>query len=131
MHVVRLDHATINTSDLAATLEFYEHFLGMRPGARPDFGIDGAWLYAEGGDYPILHIIVRDRPREGGMFDHVAFRSAGLDDYLAKVKASGAWYTASPVKDTALVQVLQHDPNNVLIEVNFENEPIDPSDITP
>jgi len=130
-HVVHLDHVTINTSDLDATLEFYAHFLGLRPGPRPDFAVGGAWLYADGGDDPILHVIVRDRPAGGGRFDHVAFRSVGLADYLAKVKASGAWYKATPIRETTLVQVQHHDPNQVLIEVNFDGEPIDPAEITP
>lgn len=124
MHIIRLDHVTINTSDLHASLAFYEHFLGMKPGFRPTLSIGAAWLYAEGGDYPILHIIEKEREAGESKFDHVAFRSVGLDAYLAKVKATGEWYNAMPIPETALVQVQHHDPNRVLIEVNFENEPI-------
>jgi catechol 2,3-dioxygenase-like lactoylglutathione lyase family enzyme len=130
VHINRLDHVTINTTDLDATLAFYEHFLGLRPGWRPSFEIGGAWLYADGGDYPILHVITRARPFSGGMFDHVAFRSVGLDGYIAKVKASGTWYRASPVPETSLVQVLHYDPNQILIEVNFDGEPLAASEVT-
>ncbi|HEV2363542.1 MAG TPA: VOC family protein [Caulobacteraceae bacterium] len=125
MHVVRLDHATINTSDLAASLKFYERYLGMKPGWRPAFDIGGAWLYAEGGDYPILHLIERQRPFEGGNFDHVAFRGSNLKAYLAKLNAAGEPFEAQPVPGTRLVQVHHRDPNGVLIEVNFEDEPLE------
>lgn len=129
MSLLRLDHATINTVDLDASVEFYAKFLGLQPGWRPDFTTPGAWLYPEGGDYPILHLIARERNPEGGNYDHVAFRAENLPAYLAKVKASGTTYTAMPVKGTSLVQVQHRDPNNALIEVTFEGEEIDPAEI--
>jgi catechol 2,3-dioxygenase-like lactoylglutathione lyase family enzyme len=129
MHVVRLDHATIDTADLQATIDFYEHFLALRPGWRPEFDVGGAWLYPEGGDYAILHVIETDHSTTGGMFDHVAFRSVGLSDYLEKLKAAGAWYLAMPVPETSLVQVHHRDPNGVKIEVNFDGELLDPAEV--
>lgn len=129
MHIVRLDHATINTTDLAASIEFYRHFLGLKPGWRPNFKSNGAWLYPEGGDYPILHLVERERPAEGGKFDHIAFRHAGVDAYLEKVKAAGAEYIAVPVDGTNMIQIQHRDPNQVLIEVNFIDEHIAPSEI--
>ncbi len=122
MHVIRLDHATINTTGLAASLKFYERYLGLKPGWRPPFDVGGAWLYPEGGDYPILHLIERERLAEGGNFDHIAFRGSDLSAYLAKLNAAGDEYAAMPVPGTRLVQVHHRDPNGVLIEVNFENE---------
>jgi catechol 2,3-dioxygenase-like lactoylglutathione lyase family enzyme len=124
MHVVRLDHVTINTADLEATLAFYELFLGLRPGPRPEFSVGGAWLYPEGGDYAILHVIAQDRPPENGTFDHFAFRCVGLDGYLSKVKASGEWYKANPIAGTSFVQIHHYDPNRVMIEATFEGEPL-------
>ena len=131
MHILRLDHATINTSDLKGSLAFYEHFLRMKPGFRPNFSVGGAWLYAEGGDYPILHLIGIKESSRGGMFDHIAFRGKGLSAYLAKVKASGDWYRATPVPETDLVQIQHKDPNGVMIEVNFENETLAAADVVP
>jgi catechol 2,3-dioxygenase-like lactoylglutathione lyase family enzyme len=132
MHISRLDHATINTADLEASIAWYERYLELKPGYRPDFGIGGAWLYPQDQSYPILHLISRPdfKPRSG-MFDHVAFRSKDLNGYLAKVKASGDWYTVTPVMGTNLVQVQHFDPNEVLIEVNFADEPLDPAELRP
>jgi catechol 2,3-dioxygenase-like lactoylglutathione lyase family enzyme len=129
MQVVRLDHATITTADLPASIAFYGHFLGLKPGWRPNFSRGGAWLYPEGGDYPIVHLIEKDGPADGGKFDHLAFRVTGLNAYLAKVKAAGAKYMAVPVDETNLVQIQHRDPNHVLIEATFEDEVIAPSDI--
>lgn len=130
MHIVRLDHATINTADLTASVAFYGYYLGLKPGWRPPFNMGGAWLYPEDGSYPILHLIaIENSVGRGGMFDHVAFRSMDLKGYLAKVKSSGDSYTASPVPGTQLVQVQHYDPSQVLIEVNFENEPLDPTEL--
>jgi catechol 2,3-dioxygenase-like lactoylglutathione lyase family enzyme len=132
MHIVRLDHATINTADLDASVAFYGRYLGLKPGFRPDFGIGGAWLYPEDESYPIVHLITRAETKaSGGMFDHVAFRSKDLMSYLAKVKSSGDWYTVTPVLGTNLVQVQHFDPNHVLIEVNFADEPLDPAEMRP
>lgn len=120
---VRLDHATLNTNRLGETIAFYKHFLDLKPGWRPDLGIGGAWLYAEDGDYPILHLIEAAQAPSGGMVDHIAFRGVGLDQYLEKVKASGDWFLAVPVPETPLTQVHHLDPNGVKIEVTFE-EPL-------
>ena len=124
MQGVRLDHATINTANLAESVAFYGHFLGLRTDFRPDFGFGGAWLYAEDGDYPIVHLIEISSPTEGpGMFNHIAFRGHDLPAYLDKVRAENCWFEAVPVKETPLTQVHHFDPNGVRIEVVFE-EPL-------
>ena len=46
--VRRMDHFTIVTDDVEKTKEFYAH-LGLHPGDRPNFAVDGCWMYgAEG-----------------------------------------------------------------------------------
>ena len=52
----RMDHFTINTDRLEETKRFYAE-LGLLPGPRPNFAVDGLWLYSEG--KPILHVIER------------------------------------------------------------------------
>jgi catechol 2,3-dioxygenase-like lactoylglutathione lyase family enzyme len=128
MTAIRLDHATINTADLAASVAFYAEHMDFRRGWRPPFDVGGAWLYAKDGDYPILHLVEAEPGRDGGMFNHLAFRCSGLDVYLARVKAAGGWYTAMPVIETRLVQIQHRDPSGVLIEATFEDEPFDPAE---
>jgi catechol 2,3-dioxygenase-like lactoylglutathione lyase family enzyme len=129
MTALRLDHATINTADLAASLAFYERHLGFKPGWRPAVRRGRRLALPEGGDYPILHLIEAPARPEGGMFDHVALRCTGLAAYLERVKADGAWYRAVPVPETRLVQIHHRDPNGVLIEATFEDEPLDPGEL--
>ena len=129
MKGLRLDHATLNTVELETSLAFYHHFLNLTPGWRPDFGFDGAWLYPEDGDYAILHLIEGDAPAGSGRFNHIAFRGRDLGGYLAKVKASGAWFQAVPVPGTPYTQIHHFDPNGVKIEVLFE-EPLGAGEIS-
>ncbi len=124
MRGVRLDHATINTADVDGSVEFFGTYLGLRPGFRPDFGFPGAWLYAEDGDYPILHLIgIAEEHEAGGNFDHIAFRGVGIADYLAKLRANGQSFKVAAVVETPFSQVHHFDPNGVKIEVTFE-EPV-------
>jgi len=113
----------LNTDRLSETVAFYKHFLDLTPGWRPELGVQGAWLYAADGDYPILHLIEAPQAPEGGMFDHIAFRGVGLEEYIAKLRAAGDWFLARPVPGTPLTQVHHRDPNGVKIEVAFE-EPL-------
>lgn len=123
MKGVRLDHATIDTDDVEASVAYYGHFLGLRQGFRPAWSVAGAWLYAEDGDYPLLHLLNRPRVRGGGMFNHVAFRGENLPAYLDKLRAAKCWFEARPVDETPYTQVHQFDPNGVRIEVIFD-EPL-------
>lgn len=44
MQITGLFHIAIKTSNLAATVAFYEAFIGLHTVTRPDFGYPGAWL---------------------------------------------------------------------------------------
>ena len=129
MKGVRLDHATIDTDDVPASVAFYAHFLGLKPGWRPDWDVGGAWLYAHDGDYPILHLLERPRSEGKSMFNHVAFRGEDLKSYLAKLRSTSCWFEARPVDQTPYTQVHHFDPNDVRIEVLFE-EPLGAACVT-
>src|SRR3546814_8000314 len=69
MSPLRLDHVTLSSGRMDDTVAFYGEILRMRPGFRPPLEangvkVGGVWLYADGGDYPILHIIDR-KPEDG------------------------------------------------------------------
>ena len=121
MTVAALDHCTVLTDDLPATLAFYEEHLNLRPGARPPFNFPGAWLYADGGKgpHPILHIVA-GRKMAAGVIDHVAFAGRGLAAAVAKLKARGVAYELRRLPAYGTWQLFFHDPNGAKVEIDFD-----------
>ena len=54
MALERIDHYLLQTTDLAATRDWYVRALGMREGPHPDFKFPVVWLYL--GDKDVLHV---------------------------------------------------------------------------
>jgi hypothetical protein len=124
----RMDHFTVVTDRLVATVEFYV-MLGLVIGPRPDFGVGGAWLYV--GDHPVLHLVETDRmpePRRGAL-DHMAFFAEDFVAVAARLAAASLDYrvirTPRPV---SLWQMFMFDPNGVEVELDFAPEEIPPAD---
>jgi catechol 2,3-dioxygenase-like lactoylglutathione lyase family enzyme len=44
MPAVAMNHFTILTDDLDATVDFYTDLLGLQVGPRPPFNFPGAWM---------------------------------------------------------------------------------------
>jgi catechol 2,3-dioxygenase-like lactoylglutathione lyase family enzyme len=123
MHGLRLDHATIRTAKLQETVDFYGEYFGLAPGWRPPLGVGGVWLYAQGADYPQLHVIeTTEDIGRGGMIDHIAFRGTGLIDYVEKLRAAGRAFEAKRIPETAYTQVHVSDPNGIILEMTFEEQ---------
>jgi catechol 2,3-dioxygenase-like lactoylglutathione lyase family enzyme len=122
MPVTSMNHFTILTDDLPATLDFYAEFLNLRPGPRPPFTFPGAWLYAEGGNDPILHIVAgKDRSvLVKGVIDHMAFSGKDLPAAVAKLKAKGVSYELRRLPEYRTWQLFFLDPNNAKIEIDFD-----------
>jgi catechol 2,3-dioxygenase-like lactoylglutathione lyase family enzyme len=123
MHGLRLDHATIRTAKLQETIDFYGTFFGFAPGWRPTFPVGGVWLYAEGADYPQLHVIeTTEDIGRGGMIDHIAFRGTGLVKYVEKLRAAGRAFEAKRIPETPYTQVHVSDPNGIILEMTFQEQ---------
>src|SRR5258708_18659214 len=85
---IKLDHATLRTSDLEGTRNFLEAVLDLTPGYRPAFPFPGYWLYADG--EPIVHIIPGRGGRvdpSGETIDHLRFPLSGYDRHLDQLTA--------------------------------------------
>ena len=122
MAVSGMNHFNILTDDLEATLAFYAEFLGLRPGPRPPFAFPGAWLYAEGGSEPILHVVA-GRPRAElvkGVIDHMAFSGAGLGETVSRLAARGVAYDLRRLPAYGTWQLFFHDPNGAKVEIDFD-----------
>ena len=124
MTVTAMNHFTILTDDLPATLAFYEDHLNLKPGARPPFTFPGAWLYAEGGKGtdPILHIVA-GKPKDvlvKGVIDHMAFSGKGLAEAVAKLNRQNIKYELRRLPEYGTWQLFFHDPNDAKVEIDFD-----------
>jgi len=124
MAVSGMNHFTILTADLEATLAFYREHLDLAPGPRPPFAFPGAWLYAEGGKgtEPILHVIagVGKERLVKGVIDHMAFTGQGLAAAVAKLKSKGLAYELRKLPAYGTWQLFFDDPNGAKVEIDFD-----------
>jgi catechol 2,3-dioxygenase-like lactoylglutathione lyase family enzyme len=124
MAVTAMNHFTVLTDDLPATLAFYEEHLNLKPGARPPFTFPGAWLYADGGRGrdPILHIVAGKEKRQlvKGVIDHMAFSGQGLGGAVAKLKSRGIAYELRQLPGYGTWQLFFFDPNGAKVEIDFD-----------
>jgi catechol 2,3-dioxygenase-like lactoylglutathione lyase family enzyme len=122
MPATAMNHFTILTADVPATIEFYADLLGLTPGPRPPFDFPGAWLYA--GGQPILHVI-GGRPSaelKAGVIDHMAFTANGLAGTLARLRTRGIVHDCRRLPGSGTWQVFFHDPNGARVELDFAAE---------
>ena len=122
MPVSAMNHFTILTDDLDATVAFYGELLGLRPGPRPPFDFPGAWLYAEGASHAILHVIAGRERREllKGVIDHNAFTGQGLVETVGKLKVRGLPYDLGRLPGYGTWQLFFFDPNGAKVEIDFD-----------
>jgi catechol 2,3-dioxygenase-like lactoylglutathione lyase family enzyme len=129
-----LDHINIRTSDMEAMLGFYARVLDLKPGARPDFGAPGAWLYAEEnitdrldevrGDYRAAWVHFVQVPavsvdQANLQVEHFAFTATGMAEFLARLDAENTEYQLADVPAVGLVQVNFRDPDGNHVHVDF------------
>ena len=125
MTITRLDHYNIRAprAVIDRVVDFYGALLKLSPGQRPDFGIDGVWLYDR--DYPIVHLTVDETavaPIENNHLNHIAFRCVGMKTYLDRLDALGVDYTAAYIAELDMTQVFLYDPAGIQVELDFPNE---------
>jgi len=124
MSVTAVNHFTILTDDLPATLAFYEEHLNLKPGKRPPFTFPGAWLYADAGKGPdpILHIVagIKKERLVKGVLDHMAFSGKGLAAAVEKLKTHNVAYELRRLPEYGTWQLFFFDPNNAKVEIDFD-----------
>jgi catechol 2,3-dioxygenase-like lactoylglutathione lyase family enzyme len=133
MGIDAIDHVNIRSSHMEASIAFYGTLLGLRVEASPgetDPKVS-TWVYAPDGR-PVIHInCVRPGPDflgdtrdwdsiEGtGRVHHVAFECSGYEEMRARLSDAGLTLRYSDVAEISLRQIFAHDPNGVLLELNF------------
>ena len=121
--VGKLDHYNLRTRKYKETVEFYEKVLGLNSGPRPNFSFPGAWLYSEG--HPVLHLndispTDKQQPADSGVIDHIAFGSRGFEAMQRHLAQKGVQFRVNVVPNSSRRQIFLTDPNNVLIELNYD-----------
>jgi catechol 2,3-dioxygenase-like lactoylglutathione lyase family enzyme len=112
---MRIDHITIATDDLDATLGFYQDVLGLEVGPRPAFPFAEAWLYA--GGRPIVHLKAPGVQRADSALDHVAFYTDDFSSFIARLDRMHLTYKQQVLSDGSLRQCFLRDPNGVRLEI--------------
>ena len=122
MPALSLDHYNIYCTDLEATVRFYERYVGLTNGDRPPFPFPGAWMYA--GEKAILHLISESgRTDQGsGAIDHIAINCADIRGTIDTIKRDKIPFEVRKVPARPLQQVFLHDPDGIMIELNFWHE---------
>ena len=128
MPVSQLFHVAIKTTDLDATLDFYEQVLGLVISRRPAFGFEGAWLApAVAGADAIVHVYAGDAAldADGGYrhgsaaVDHVSLNAQGYAQMRGHFEALGLPYRENVVPGLPFWQLFVYDPNGVLLELTY------------
>jgi catechol 2,3-dioxygenase-like lactoylglutathione lyase family enzyme len=121
MPVHRIDHVTINASDLERTCAFYRDVLGFEPKRMEGYGHVGAWLFLDG--HPFIHVMARPAEQSGELrplVDHFALSATGLAETRAKLKSMGIPTRETPLPQFDLHQIVIHDPDGMKVELNFQ-----------
>ena len=122
MAIRKLDHFSIRTSRLDETKAFYVDVLALTDGPRPPFKFPGAWLYARGGNDPILHVIANQQKEKlvKGVIDHMAFTGLDLAGTVANLKARSIDYELRRLPEYGTWQLFFDDPNGAKVELDFD-----------
>jgi catechol 2,3-dioxygenase-like lactoylglutathione lyase family enzyme len=129
MTVKSLDHVNIQTLDMTTTVRFYAALLGLQARNAPGRSAsERQWLY-DNSERAILHINLSGtgstfpRPMiEGettGAIHHIAFECEDYQALLNRLRAMDMPHTLVDLPEISLRQIFVHDPNGVLLELNF------------
>ncbi len=117
------DHVNLRTGRLDEMIAWYGDVLGLHPGARPDFGFPGAWLYL--GDRALVHLIEVEGTPEAGdnlTLEHFALRATGFAAFRAALDAKGIPFKLSASSILPVVQMNIWDPDGNHIHVDFDKD---------
>ncbi len=114
---MKLDHVLICTNDLPAMLHFFEQAINLKPGPRPAFPFDGAWLYSEG--KPIIHLAASSKHGIDGAVDHIAFSGDSYPELTRRLETAGLTYVERTIPGSCDRQVFIKGPEGITLEIQF------------
>ena len=122
MHIGKIDHVNLRTTQLDAMIKWYEDILGMKHGHRPDFSSQGAWMYV--GDHPLVHLVAIEGPPATGSevplkLEHFALSATGRAEFEAHLKKSDETYRSNEIPAIRMIQFNVWDPDGNHVHVDF------------
>lgn len=122
MHITKLDHVNIRTTQVDVLTAWYTDVLGMVVGDRPNFPFPGKWLYA--GDTAYIHLVGIDTPPATGSevplkLEHFAFRAVDAEAFEARLKDHDQRYEKAEIPEINTVAFNVWDPDGNHIHVDF------------
>ncbi len=119
MELKRLDHVNVRTDKVDEMIRWYETFLGLKNGWRPNFSIPGAWMYL--GDQPVVHLVHVDAacPSIEPKIEHFAFAATGYAAFTAKLNAAGLACDVVHIPDAGILQVNVEDCDGNHLHIDF------------
>ena len=124
MPATDLHHLAIKTHDVDATVKFWNEVVGSRSVDRPKFPFPGAWLqfgstqiHLYGGDAALNAEGAHSHGTAA--IDHVALSAEGFDEMRSMLQDKGLEWRQQDISTFGIWQLFVHDPNGVLVELNF------------
>lgn len=119
MPLLNFDHVNLRTSRLTEMVAWYDDVLGLRVGKRPDFGVNGAWLYL--GDRAIVHLVeVPVEPKSiEPKIEHFAITATDKAAFLLHLQERGIAPELAEVPGFGITQVNIFDPDGNHIHIDF------------
>jgi len=128
MATARLDHVNVQTTRLADTVRFYGEVLDLKAGDPPP-PLDPAlvqWMFGSDGN-AIFHLTTPgslgtyNEAEDTGAVHHVALDCSDHDAMIARLDRLGVAHRDNHVVAIDLKQIFVHDPNGVLLELNYRH----------
>lgn len=122
MPITKLDHVNLRTTQLDTMIAWYVDVLGLKNGARPNFGFPGAWLYA--GDGAIVHLIAVEGEAGAGSeaalkLEHFALRATDAAAFEARLNERAVPFKKAGIAELGIVAFNIWDPDGNHIHVDF------------
>ena len=124
MPATNLHHLAIKTNDVDATVAFYNEVIGSHSVERPDSDFPGTWLQF-GETMTQVYSGDAAKNREGGhdrgsaAIDHIALSAHRFDEMRAVCETRELEWRQFDIPSFDLRHLFVHDPNGVLVELNF------------
>lgn len=116
VRVERLDHVTVNVTDVERAKVFYDRVFGLTETPRPaSFTFPGAWYQL--GPGPVLLHLVRQETADPRTGRHFAVWTADVREASRAVEAAGGSVRWDRAKIPGVDRFFTEDPDGNLIEV--------------